>query len=382
MSATVAVLLVADPAVNLADLRGSLERAGFAVEAAGFDAADLSRPRLIVVDSAAAEERAARFCKRWRAERQGQDGGAIIWLAGTPEERMAGWQAGADAVLTRPLAFGELTGQIERLVLQSEERRQLGQRAGESTHINQTLLELYQQHDVDFRIARRIQRSCRPKQLPEIGKARFAVSHRERLGSAGDFHNVLRVDEDRLAFLIGDVMGQSLTSCMLAVFIHQNVTTKEITGQTYRLLPPDEVLQRLGRALAMLGMPEPPLVRLTYGLINCQSGELSFACAGHTPPLCLPASGPAAFWRTPGPLLTPGDVKYSSHSAQLNLGDRVLLFTDGLPGSASEPFENLRAAVENRRDLPLPGLVASVIQDLLAQTSEPDDFTLLGLQFG
>jgi serine phosphatase RsbU (regulator of sigma subunit) len=377
-----AVLLVVDPASTQTDARQILEKAGFGVQLATFDATD-PKPgqfRHTVVDSSGAPPRAAGFCRRW-CEHRGNAESAIVWLADSPEDRMAGWQAGADAVLGRPLAFGELPAQIERLTIHADERKRLSQRANESTQINQTLLQLYQQSDVDFRIARRIQRACRPTQLPAVGRARFTVSHRERVGSPGDFHNVLRVDEDRVAFFLGEVMGQSLTSCMLAVFIHQNVGPKEITGQTYRVLPPEEVLHRLGRALAMLGIPDPPLVRLTYGLLNSQTGELSFACAGHTPPLRLPAIGPAEFWRAPGPMLAPSDTHYTAQSAQLRPGDRILLFTDGLPGATPQPLDNLRAAVEARRELPLPGLVASVTQDLLTQTLEPDDFTLLGLEF-
>ena len=142
-----------------------------------------------------------------------------------------------------------------------------------------------------MRIARRIQRSCRPTVLPAVERARFTVSHRSRSGSGGDFYNVTRADERHVAFFLGDVMGGSLTACLLSIFIHQNVVAKEIRGNTYRLVPPDEVLHKLNRDLAGLGMPDPPLVRLTYGLLNGRSGELQYACAGHTPPLFVPHEG-------------------------------------------------------------------------------------------
>ena len=381
MPAANLVLLVVDPASSQSDARAALERADLGVEVASFDATTLSPARFVVVDSSNSVERAAQFCRRWREERRGKPDAALIWLADSPAARMAGWRAGVDAVLGRPLAEGELAEQIERLAHQAEERAGLAERAGESSQINQTLLRLYEQNDADFRIARRIQRLCRPTQLPAVGQARFAVSHRERVGSPGDFHNVVRVDEQRVGFFVGDVLGQSLTACMLAVFIHQNVATKEISGQSYRVVPPDEVLQRLGRALSMLGMPDPPLIRMTYGLLNCQSGELAFACAGHTPPVRLPAAGPIEILRATGPMLVPGDVRYATQQARLQAGDRVLLFTDGLPGATPQPMESLLAAVESRRSFPLTGLVATVTQDLLTQTTEPDDFTLLGLEF-
>jgi serine phosphatase RsbU (regulator of sigma subunit) len=371
-----------DPTANEGDAQAALQQAGLTVESASFEASSLSPARLVVVDSSRAVDAAAQFCRRWRDERRGKDGVAIVWLADAPEARMAGWQAGADTVIGRPLAHGELALHIERLRRQAEEQTRLADRAGESSQINQTLLRLYEQNDADFRIARRIQRLCRPTQLPAVDRARFAVSHRERVGSPGDFHNVVRADEHRVGFFVGDVLGQSLTSCMLAVFIHQNVATKEINGQSYRVLPPDEVLRRLARSLSMLGMPDPPLVRMTYGVLDCETGKLSFACAGHAPPLRLPLAGPIELLRAVGPLLVPGDAHYATQQVQLQSGDRVLLFTDGLPGSAPQPLESLLAALEARRAFPLPGLVATVTQDLLTQTTEPDDFTLLGLEYG
>jgi serine phosphatase RsbU (regulator of sigma subunit) len=381
MANACSVLLVMDAASTQTDARLALEQGRHAVRLATFGAAEAAgggdAAEVVVVDSSGAVEQAAEFCRRWR-ERQADT--ALVWLADGLAGRMSGWQAGAAAVLTRPLTFGELPAQVNRLTEESAERRRLAARAGESSHTNQTLLQLYQQNDADYRIARRIQRLCRPAQLPAVGRARFAVSHRERLGSAGDFYNVLRVDEDRVALFLGDVVGQSLTACMLAVFIHQNIACKEITGQTYRVLPPEEVMNRLGRSLAMLGMPDPPLVRMTYGLLDCARGDLTFACAGQSPPLHLPKDGPAKRWQAVGPLLAPGDVRLTAQAVALAPGDRVLLFTDGLHGAAAQQFDLLLAAVAQRRTLPLAGFVESVTQDLLTQTAEPDDFTLVGLE--
>jgi serine phosphatase RsbU (regulator of sigma subunit) len=335
-----------------------------------------------VIDSASHVDAATAFAKKWRGRLDGREV-PLVWLADAldPQARTAGWHAGADAVLVRPLALGELPAQVERLLRRRDERDRLAARAGETSKINQTLIELYRQIDADFRLARRVQKSCRPSAFPEVGKARFAVSHRERMGSAGDFYNVLRVDEDRVAFLLGDVLGPSLTASMLAVYVHQSVVAKEITGQTYRVVPPDEVLGRLNQSLGVLGMPEPPMVRLTYVLLNGHTGELRSSCAGHTPPLYLPASGPAELWHDVGPMLGPAEAKFVVRHARLQTGDRLLLFTDGLHGTAPDQAHDLLAAVEPHRALPLASLVECLTQDLLTKTAEPDDFTMLGVEF-
>jgi len=360
--------------------RPTLEAAGFAVHVVAPEANEWPASRAAIVDGAAPD--ATAFCRRWRGRSGGQDA-PLVWLADAfdPLGRTAGWQAGADAMLVRPLAPGELAAQVARLLTWADERERLVERAGESAQINQTLVELYQQVDADFRIVRRIQRSCRPTNLPQVGRAHFAVSHRERAGSAGDFHNVVRVDEDHVAFLLGDVMGQSLTSSMLAVYLHQSIAPKDIHGQTYRIVAPDEVLARLNRNLATLGVPDPPLVRLTYAVLNGRDGSLSYSVAGHTPPMFAPSSGPAAMWRSSGPLLGLPDATFASRPERLQPGDRLLLYTDGLDGTTPDQADVLLAGCEALRHLPLASLVESLTQSLLAQTDDPDDFTMLGVEF-
>jgi serine phosphatase RsbU (regulator of sigma subunit) len=359
----------------------ALEQTGRPRQTLALNADDWPDCRLAVVDSANTVDAAAAFVKRWRARLAGREV-PVIWIADAldPLGRTAGWQAGADAVLVRPLAFGELAAQIDRLLRWREERDRLAVLAGEASQINQTLIQLYRQVDADFRIARRIQRSCRPANLPAVGRARFAVCHRERMGSAGDFYDVKRVDEERVAFLLGDVLGPSLTASMLAVFLHQSVVAKDIDGQSYQVVQPDEVLRRLNRNLGALGMPEPPMVRLTYALLNGQTGELAYSDAGHTPPLYLPASGAPELWREVGPLLGPVDTKFPVRRMQLHPGDRLLLFTDGLHGTTPDQAEDLLRAAEPHRALPFASLLECLTQDLLTSTAEPDDFTMLGVE--
>lgn len=359
---------------------GALQQAGFRVRSMTWDD-ELPEARLAVIDSRGGSESARRFASRWLE----QGGGPIIWLAEAldPAGRIAGWQAGAQAVLILPLAPGELAILATRLLHQHDERQRLQTRAEEAAQINQTLIQLYGQIDADFRIARRIQRSCRPTSLPVVGQARFAVWHRERIGSGGDFYHVLRVDERHVAFLLGDVLGQSLTASMLAVFLHQSVQPKDIDGRAYRIVPPDELLHRLDRQLASLGVPEPPMVRLTYGILEAFSGELTYSCAGHTPPLWLSSQqDQPQFLRLPGPLLGTGDGKFPRARQQFSEGDRLLLFTDGLYGTAPNQWDQLAAAAQRHRHRTLPVLLEQITNDLIAQTPDPDDFTLLAVEFG
>jgi sigma-B regulation protein RsbU (phosphoserine phosphatase) len=362
-------------------IRTALEQAGCAVQSVRFGALP-PEGWLAVVDAGGAIEAATAFCRQWRGRSGGHDA-PVLWLADSldPYSRTAGWDAGADAVLVRPLAPGELPAQITNLANVHDERQRLTARANEAGRINQSLVDLYRQVDADFQVARRIQRACRPTNFLSLKRARLAVTQREQSASTGDFYCSMRVDEETIAFLVGDAIGQSITACMLAVFLHQVLRPKEILDQGYRLLPPDEVLKQLNHELVALGMPEPPIVRMTYGLVNGVGGEFSCACAGHTPPLYLPKSGSPALWRNVGPMLGGENPVFPIHRCQLQAGDRILIYTDGLHGARPEETEALLTTVKKHRDLPLQGQIECVTQDLLTQTSEPDDFTMLGIEY-
>ena len=80
-------------------------------------------------------------------------------------------------------------------------------------------------------------------------------------------------------------------------------------------------------------------------------------------------------------MLGTADGRQVVRTVQLKAGDRVLLFTDGLRGTTPETLAELLAVAERHRDLPLAAFNEGLTQDLLTQTPEPDDFTMLGLEF-
>src|SRR5262249_5072767 len=311
---------------------------------------------------------AAAFLPRWRAHAGDTP---VLWVADTAVVRQAGFQAGADAAVQRPFTTEELIALVQTMLRRREDRDRLAAQAADARQVHQPATQFYDQFAADARVARRVQRSCRPIGLPAVATAQFAVSRRENRGSGGDFYSVARADEDHVAFFLGDVMGSSLTASLVTLFVHQNLVPKEIIGNTYRLVPPDEVLRRLSGQLSALGVPNPPLVRLTYGLLNARNGILAYCCAGHTPPLHLPRTGEPTLWHAFGPMLGTADLSFPTHTVQLTAGDRVLIFTDGLHGTTPETHAEMVGAAVKHRDLPLPSLLECVTQDLLTLTLEP-----------
>jgi sigma-B regulation protein RsbU (phosphoserine phosphatase) len=379
-------LLVVGPPTAAPALRGWLGPHGFAVETAvgGAVPAQLPGYTAVIFDGRAeAKAEALTQCRRLSL-RPLDDRPPLVYLA--PDDsaaaRLAGFAHGADAVLSRSAGPEELVAQLRALERWQKARDQWVARAAEAYQINQQLQEAYRQIEQDLRMARRLQASFLPHTLPAVGSIRFGVNYRPCGQVGGDFYDVFRLDEHHVGFYLADAMGHGVPASLLTVFLKKAVQAKEVTGSSYRLLPPGEVLLRLNRELIAQGLAELPFITMVYGLVDCRDGGLTFARAAHPYPVYLPRAGEPEQWQSPGTLLGIFEAEYPTQERRLQAGDKLVLFTDGLPNTepAGDGSERLLKAVVDHRGLPIQGLVDRLMTQLLAEQAQPDDFTLLGVE--
>ena len=381
------ILLIGDPSSG--DVRGPLEAAGFPVTAcpySGIDAAEVAKSQLIILDVTPQTATSAQaLCRRWRID-LGELYVPFLWLCfdSSPALLTGALDSGADACLPRPFAPTQLLAQAKALLRVQNMNARLMGRAAEAQQINQRLQQAYQQIDNDMEMTRRIHRGFMPRTLPDILQTRFAVCYRPRSRIGGDFYDVMRLDEEHCGLYVADAMGRGLpTSSLLSIFVKKSLQVKEISGRSYRLVPPAEVLSRLNRELVGLGLPEPPFVTMLYMQLNCREGSLSFSRASHPHPLYIPKTGETEYWSTTGTLLGVFEAEYLQQSKQLQSGDKLLLLSDGVPtgvGGVGGPDPLAESARKHRAES-LPSFVDRVSQDLLEVARNTEDFTLLGLEY-
>jgi serine phosphatase RsbU (regulator of sigma subunit) len=307
----------------------------------------------------------------------------LLYLApdDTSAGRLAGFEHGADVVLTRSAEPAELLAQVDVLERWHQARGQWLARAAEARQINHQLQQAYQQIETDLKLARRLQASFLPRSLPEVGPVRFAVHYRPCGQVGGDFYDVFRLDEHHVGFYIADAMGHGVPASLLTVFLKKAVQPKEVTGSRYRLVPPGEILARLNRDLIEQQLAQMPFITMVYGLLNCHNGRLQFARAAHPYPLYLPHSGNPEQWQSPGTLLGVFEAEYPDQLRQLRPGDKLILSTDGVSQAGpDDQFARLVKVAIEHRSLAIEPFVERVSHELLTQERQPDDFTLLGLE--
>ncbi len=390
MSVTVAscpIVLCADPASG-PEVRAALQQAGFDVaETPIHDNTPVNgvAARLILIDGGVQTERALKLCQR--LHRRDNDAFVpILFLA--PDDatgaRRASLECGADAVLPRPFDAAELIAQVQALLRIKERHDQLAVKASEAQRINKRLQAAYQQIDQELELARRIQESFLPQSLPQLPQVRFAARYKPCGRVGGDFYDVFRLDEQHLGLYVADAMGHGVPASLLTVFVKTSVQAKDISGQSYRLVPPDEVLARLNRAMIQQALSETPFITMAYVFLNWCTGTLQFARAGHPYPLYVPREGPPTLWQVEGSLLGVFDTRYPVQTHQIQPGDKVLLYTDGMDNASfgTHPIgqPSLVAAAEQYRRLPIDEMVDRLASDLFGQTRQSDDLTVVGLE--
>jgi sigma-B regulation protein RsbU (phosphoserine phosphatase) len=184
--------------------------------------------------------------------------------------------------------------------------------------------------DEELRLAARLQQDFLPRELPQLGPVRPAGY------VSGDIYDVARLDERRIGFYVADAVGHGMPAALLTMFIKRALVTKQVlppgsAAGTYRLLDPGEAMQGLNTSLVDQQLSQATFATAVYGIVDVDTLELRMAKAGHPSPLLIHADGSYEWMEVVGSLLGIfPDETFITRKAQLNRGDRLIIYTDGI----------------------------------------------------
>jgi serine phosphatase RsbU (regulator of sigma subunit) len=164
-----------------------------------------------------------------------------------------------------------------------------------------------------------------PRALPgyEMGHLYHSASGASTVG--GDFYDVMPLSASKLGLLIGDVAGHGLDAAGLTSLVKSGVRSEAL-----RLPAPGTVMQRASELVLHAAEPHE-YVSAFFGLLDGVTGQMAYSLAGHPAPVIVRANGEAAFLPSDGGVLgVAGTMGYENHEARLDLGDLLVLYTDGL----------------------------------------------------
>ena len=201
----------------------------------------------------------------------------------------------------------------------------------------------------------------------------------------GDFYDAIRIDADRLLFLVGDVTGKGVPAALymaLSKTLAKSVLVRERGGLAHAVDTLNVELMR--DADDAMG------VTMLVVLANCATGELTMVNAGHENPILLrPGLPPETVPMEGGPPFCVVEFSYPEEHMVLHPGDTVVLITDGVTEAQDAEgrmfgLEGALATLGSREANGPDAIVANLVEAVRAfehPTEPSDDLTVLALGY-
>jgi len=260
------------------------------------------------------------------------------------------------------------------------------------TDIEEKNIELKKkQHQIeqDLKAAAAIQQSLLPHTLPDIPKIDMAWRFEPCGQIGGDIFNVLSLDDTSIGLYMLDVCGHGVPAALITVSVSQFLHGR----RDYSSLKPEDIsphmiVERLNQSFPFERFDS--YFSIIYAAIDFEQGILSHCCAGHPPPIILQPDGPIEELDSNGPVIgLIANQAYRSASRQLNPGDRLVLYTDGIiecRNRHDEFFGKQRffEALAHHRNKPVQEMVEDVystMKDHMNDFEPDDDISLMVVEY-
>ena len=284
---------------------------------------------------------------------------------------------GAFDFATKPIDLDDLSVTIEKAIEQI-------------SYIKQMQKEHNQWESIkgDLAVAREIQQAILPRIFPpfpeNVDLMDIAASMNPAKDVGGDFYDFFRIDDDHIGFVIADVSGKGVPA---AIFMAVSRTLIRATG--IRGVSPSECITYSNGLLEKESVNNM-FVTVFYGIYNIQTGEIKYTNAGHNPPYVLKQNGtveklPVTVNMAIGIF---GDFEYQETTLQLEHGDTLLLYTDGVTEAINPSEEEF---TEKRLEQTLSNMSQPTCQEMIDKikadvksfadgAEQSDDITLLSIK--
>jgi len=264
-----------------------------------------------------------------------------------------------------------LTGIATQTALALENSR-LQEEANERERLNKEL-----------ELARDIQQSFLPSQLPEVEGYSLAAFYHSAQQIGGDFYDLIPIKGNQWGIVIADVAGKGVPAALYMALSRTNIRASAFSRDK-----PDETLIRVNELL-LSDSRSNLFVTVWYGVWNPATGELNYSCTGHNPPLLVKADGSISELKAKGwPLNIIEEMKLESKQMFLEPGDVLIAYTDGVTDSQNmvQDFfglDKLREVVIQEREHSARQIGQAILESVdqfIEGTAQFDDLTIVILK--
>lgn len=242
--------------------------------------------------------------------------------------------------------------------------------------------------DAELAFAKAIQHSALPSVFPPYPNRKdFDISATMHTAKevGGDFYDFYFVDDDTLAFLVADVSGKGIPAAMFMMTSKALLKSYAESGMSV-----EEVFTVANEKLCE-GNDAGMFVTAWMGLLNTKTGLVTFANAGHNPPLVKHADSSLTYLKSkPGFVLAGMEgIRYRKNEYQLQRGDVIYLYTDGVTEAMNKDNalygeSRLLEVLNKNADSDTQAICDAVKADVdlfVGEAPQFDDITMLCLRF-
>ena len=235
--------------------------------------------------------------------------------------------------------------------------------------------------DKELEYAKQIQLSALPSDFPDTEEYSVFAQMIAAKEVGGDFYDFYSLDENTVFFLAADVSGKGIPAAMFMM------TAKTIIKDlAERGLSVNEIFTLANEKLCE-NNESGMFVTAWMGKFDLSTRKLSFANAGHNPPVIVHADGECEYLKSrPGFVLAGMEgIKYRENEITLNKGDRIFLYTDGVTEATNENEalygeERLLSFIDKNKTLKAEDLLLGLKKDIdrfVGDAPQFDDITML-----
>jgi sigma-B regulation protein RsbU (phosphoserine phosphatase) len=333
------ILIVDDTPANLRLLSRMLTEQGYQARPVpdgplALAAARAKPPDLILLDIRMPGMSGYEVCEQLKANSRTCDVPIIFVSAmDATEDKIRAFTAGGVDYVTKPFQFEEVLARVEtHLALQRLQRR---------------LQDANRKMAQELALAGEVQFSFLPRSLPDIAGWQVAAALEPARETSGDFYDFIHLPEGRLGIVMADVSDKGAAAAMYMALSCTLIRTYAMEQHRQ----PERVLSEVNRRL-LADTESYQFVTMVYGILDPESGTLSFCNAGHNSPYlfrrgagvgetdavqALGGTGPA--------LGILPDQHWEQEAVQLAPGDVLVLYTDGI----TEARNSEKALFEDQR---------------------------------
>jgi serine phosphatase RsbU (regulator of sigma subunit)/ABC-type amino acid transport substrate-binding protein len=251
----------------------------------------------------------------------------------------------------------------------------------------------------DLEAAARVQQSLLPQTVPDLSGVKVAWHYKPCDELAGDILNVFRLDKTHVGIYVADVSGHGVAASLLSVAISRALVPEPGMSSLLvqagedpsevKLVAPAVVAEELNKRFPMEETGQKYFTIL-YGIFNIETRVFRYVSAGH-PPIVrwAPGQAPRALEVSDLPIGVHPEPEYEEHVEQLDPGERLLVYSDGVTEAMTGDFKQfgearLMQTLEGSSGQPLEVGVARVLRDVekWCDAGPKDDVSMLGIETG